>query len=224
MIGTPDTEPVIINEYFQAGALMPPEDYDYFLEHGWRHYAGHFCRYNFGDHDGRVYRVLPLRVKLDEFALSKSQRRIMRRNADVESTIGYRHIDDTINELFDAHKRRFTFRAPESIYEHVSWQGIVPTYTWQLTMRVGGVVKAASFFDCGDRSVSSIYTCFDPAETKRSLGILAILKTIEWGRRLGKAYYYPGYAYEEKSFYDYKKRIGSLEVYDWRGSWQPYEG
>jgi len=223
MIGTPDTEPLIINDYFQALFPMAPDEYDYYLENGWRHYAGHFTRYNFGDYDGDVYRVLPLRVRLDDWSPSRSQRRVLFKNTDVEASIGFILITDRVKALFDEHKRRFTFRPPDSIYDHVHWQGQIPTYTWQLTVQVDGVLKAASFFDCGERSISSIYTCFAREEGARSLGIYAILKTIEWGKKLGKDYYYPGYAYEEKSFYDYKKRIGALEVFDWRGDWSPRE-
>jgi arginine-tRNA-protein transferase len=50
-----------------------------------------------------------------------------------------------------------------------------------------------------------------------------ILHSILLSRAWGKAYYYPGYAYLEPSEYDYKKRLGALEYFDWRGHWLEFE-
>jgi len=78
---------------------------------------------------------------------------------------------------------------------------------------------AASFFDFGRTSVSSIYGIFDPDERTRSLGIFTMLKEIEFARETGRPLYYHGYAYEGESYYDYKKRFGAIEVFDWNGNW-----
>ena len=78
-----------------------------------------------------------------------------------------------------------------------------------------------TFIDCGVVSASAIYAFFDPVEKKRSLGIFTMLKTMEWATEQGMAYYYPGYAYVEPSFYDYKKQFAATESFDWRGNWTP---
>ncbi|MFM8393004.1 MAG: arginine-tRNA-protein transferase, partial [Acidobacteriota bacterium] len=64
---------------------------------------------------------------------------------------------------------------------------------------------------------------FEPDESARSLGIYLILSGIEYAKRLQLKYYYPGYAYREPSFYDYKKRFQALEAYDWEGRWGPFK-
>jgi arginine-tRNA-protein transferase len=79
-----------------------------------------------------------------------------------------------------------------------------------------------TFLDIGEFSTSAIYAIFDPAETKRSLGILMILHSIEFSRKRNCRYYYPGYAYQEPFAYDYKKRLGALEYLDWNNGWCPY--
>jgi len=84
---------------------------------------------------------------------------------------------------------------------------------------VNGELLAASFFDVGECSVSSIYGIFEPTETARGLGILTMLKEIEFALGQGKELYYHGYAYEGESFYDYKKRFSALEEFDWEGNW-----
>jgi arginyl-tRNA--protein-N-Asp/Glu arginylyltransferase len=60
---------------------------------------------------------------------------------------------------------------------------------------------------------------FDPDLPGRSLGILTMLKVIEFTIESGKEFYYQGYAYEGSSFYDYKKRFRGTESYDWNRNW-----
>ena len=49
-----------------------------------------------------------------------------------------------------------------------------------------------------------------------------ILRGIDYAKELGLKYYYPGYAYVEPSFYDYKKRFSGLEYLDWQAGWKPF--
>ena len=90
---------------------------------------------------------------------------------------------------------------------------------FEVSVRRNGELLAASFFDVGRTSVSSIYGIFDPEERTRSLGIFTMLKEIEFTRETGRTLYYHGYAYEGESYYDYKKRFGAIEVFDWNGNW-----
>ena len=63
---------------------------------------------------------------------------------------------------------------------------------------------------------------FDLAESKRSLGIYTMILEIMYAIEKKKKYYYPGYAYEKPSFYEYKKKFDNVEFYDWQsGIWLP---
>lgn len=211
----------IINEEFYAAAVEP-EVYDVLLAEAWRHFGTHFFRYNFGVYEDEIRRVLPLRIRIGNLTLSKSQRRVLRRNADLEALIKPFCITDEIHDLFDRHKRRFKSSVPDSIYDFLSRNpSSAPTMGLEITVRRHGKLLAAGFFDVGANSVSAIYGMFDPDETSRSLGIFTMLKVIEyaWGKR--KTHYYHGYAYEGESFYDYKKRFNAIEVFDWNGVWSP---
>jgi arginine-tRNA-protein transferase len=79
-----------------------------------------------------------------------------------------------------------------------------------------------TYLDIGQTATSAVYAMFDPAEAKRSLGILMMLRSIVFSRERGYRYYYPGYAYREPSAYDYKKRFMGLEYLDWTAGWKPY--
>ena len=210
----------IINEEFTAMAVTPTQ-LDALLADGWRHFGTHFFRYNFGIYEDRIERVIPLRIRLNELTASKSQRRTLRRNADLEVRFGRPVIDAEIHELFARHKLRFASGVPDNIYDFLS-RDTSPTEVQQISVLDAGRVVAASFLDVGETAVSSIYGIFEPQESTRGLGIFTMLKEIEFARDKGKTLYYHGYAYEGESYYDYKKRFNSLEAYDWHGRWYPF--
>lgn len=164
---------------------------------------------------------MPLRIRLGDFRFSKNQRRILKKNCDLDVEIQPTQITDETHELFEKHKSRFKSGVPNSIYDFITYAANEPTKGSEVAVRRNGKLLAASFFDVGEVSASSIYCIFDPDETSRSLGILTMLKEIEFGKENGKTFLYHGYAYEGESFYDYKKRFSALEYFDWKGTWLP---
>ena len=209
----------IINEEFYA-ATVEPATLDILLADAWRHFGTHFFRYNFGAYENEIRRVLPLRIRLADLKLSKSQRRVLRRNADLKTLISPFDITREIHDLFERHKQRFKSGVPNSIYDFIAPDAShSPTTVFEVIVRRDGKLVAASFFDVGKTSVSSIYGIFDPQERSRSLGIFTMLKEIEFAIEPGKEFYYHGYAYEGESYYDYKKRFIGLEQFDWNGNW-----
>lgn len=210
--------PQIINEEFYADHV-PPEALDALLADGWRHFGRHFFRYNYGVYNNELRRVLPLRIRIADFVLSKSQRRTNRQNQDLQTEIGKLAITPEIEGLFHRHKQRFRSGVPDSIYDFLAREGESPTDCRSVTVRKKGDLVAASFFDIGSGSLSSIYGIFEPDLAARRLGIFTILREIEYAREAGKSFLYHGYAYEGESFYDYKKRFNALEVFDWDESW-----
>ncbi len=208
----------IINEEFHA-AEVEPAILDHLLADGWRHFGTHFFRYNYGIYENEIRRVLPLRIRVNDLRFSKSQRRILNRNADLQTAIVPLDITSELHDLFHRHKLRFKSGVPDSIYDFVAREADKPTDCRCVMVHEHGKLVAASFFDVGGEAVSSIYGIFDPEMRSRSLGIFTMLKEIEFAREHAKPFYYHGYAYEGESFYDYKKRFGALEIYDWKGSW-----
>lgn len=220
MTGTPGSELIFINEDFHADAVTPAQ-LDLLLADGWRHFGTHFFRYSLNLYRDQIVRVMPLRVCLAGFSLSKSQRRVLKRNEDLSVAFAPIAITAETEELFERHKHRFDHDVPGSIYDFLSHDaGNSPTDGFQITARDGeNGLLAVSFFDIGAESVSAIYGCFEPEETRRSLGIFTMLKVIEYAAAAGKIFYYHGYAYDGESFYDYKKRFSAVERFDWKCDW-----
>lgn len=207
-----------INEEFYIGQVTPPQ-LDTLLASGWRHFGPQFFRYSLGIYESDIRRVIPLRVRLDGFSFSKSQRRVLRENHD--AAVELHPIEVTTAEsirLFERHKTRFRTGVPASISDFVSHP--MPCDALELDVRIDDRLVAVSYFDIGERTVSAIYGMFDPEFSYRSLGIFTMLKEIEYAIEKGKEFYYQGYAYEGQSFYDYKKRFRGTERYDWNGNWR----
>lgn len=213
-----------INEEFYLAKASPPQ-MDALLENGWRHFGTHFFRYNLGFYENEICRVLPLRIRLFDFSYSKSQRRVLKKNQDLQFVIRPIEITKEKKNLFDRHKQRFKSGVPDSLYNFLSFDAaLTPCKAFEICVYDNKNLLAASFFDVGDAAISSVYAIFEPEKTSRSLGIFTMLLEIDFAIKSGKQFYYQGYAYAEKSFYDYKKRFRALEKFDWNETWEDFAG
>lgn len=218
-----DRDFAFVNEEFYAPRVSPAQ-LDAVLASGWRHFGAHFFRYNLGFYETEIRLVQPLRIRLSDFTFSKSQRRILRRNRDLQTIIRPIEIDREKEDLFDRHKQRFKTGVPDSIRDFLGADAAnTPCEALEICVFDDEKLLAASFFDVGDASISGIYAVFAPEETARSLGILTMLLEIDYAIRSGKTFYYSGYAYAGNSFYDYKKRFAALEKFDWNGNWLKFQ-
>lgn len=218
-----EPEFVFINEEFQAEKVSP-DGIDTLWADGWRHFGDHFFRYSVGIHDFDVRIVMPLRIRLKDFSLTKSQRRVLNRNRDVTCKFRPINVTPAVNRLFDRHKTRFTSGVPASIIDFLGPSPeAMPVEALELAVFHADVLIAASYLDIGKTAVSGIYGMFEPTAERRSLGTFTLLKEIEFAIERGKDFYYLGYAYKGNSFYDYKKRFRGTEVFDWNGKWMPFK-
>lgn len=215
-----DSEISFISQQFFADHVAP-EQLDSLLEQGWRHFGTHFFRYSYAFYGLDVRQVIPLRIRLKDFSLSKSQRHTLNRNADLKTVVRPIKITAECELLFDRHKQRFESGIPDSIYDFVSNSpDVEPCAARELAVYdKNEKLVALSYFDIGERSSSGIYAMFEPEESRRRLGIFTMLKEIEHSAAEGKEFYYQGYAYEGSSFYDYKKRFRGTEAFDWKRNW-----
>jgi leucyl-tRNA---protein transferase len=212
-----------VNEGFEIPAVTQAQ-LDWLLANGWRHFGTQFFRYERTYSSSGWLHVQPLRLQVDSFSRSSSQTRIWKRNQDLRVVIQDALIDDEKHALFERHKTRFTDNIPESLYTFMSTSPAnTPCPNLEISLYDADTLVATHFLDIGATSTSSVNSIFEPTLTRRSLGVYTILLALHLSKQLGKTLYYPGYAYREPSGYDYKKRLGKLEVFDWRGAWRPLE-
>jgi arginine-tRNA-protein transferase len=213
-----------------------PAMMDSFWADGWRHFGTYFFREIFGVLGKRLTLHLALRINLEQFRLSKRLRRIRNRNNDAIIIIDNAHISAEKEYLFEEHSQKFTDNKPQKLTDFISQEpSIIPCSTKECRVEIvhetiasndidENELIAISFFDIGEEACSSVYAFYDIEESqKRSLGILTLMKEIEYAIDQGKKYMYLGYSFREHSHYDYKKQFAGLEFYTWQGEWLPIE-
>jgi arginine-tRNA-protein transferase len=218
-----DFPPLVFEHFLEE--TVSPERMDALWAAGWRHFGPEFFRTSLTEHGGRWDIVLPLRVDLARFVPRKSQRRVLRRNADLDVAVGPARITGADREMFARHKRRFRDNVPERLEDFLGDRpGEVPGPCLEFRCLRAGETVAVSYLDVGREAVSSVYGMFEPAEAGRGLGTFTLLRELAWARASGKRYAYPGYATVGASHYDYKKRLGALETLDWATlAWRRFE-
>ena len=167
-------------------------------------------------------RCVPLRVPVATFAPSRSQRRALRKNADVTMTV---RAPSCSEETF-AHYRRYLAHqhpgsAPDADYASFRdglYAEVVDTA--EAVYAVGDRVVAISLLDVCAQSVSAVYHFYEPDCARRSLGVFSALMEIEWARQLGVPHYYLGYWVEGAATMAYKAGYGPHETLV-DGCWRP---
>ena len=161
------------------------------------------------------------RILVKDFSPSRNQKRLLNKNSDIDWKswppslredyfrlyclyINARHVDG------DMH--------PPSLDQFESFlvegRSEARFYEMRLNSRLVGV----SVVDWINDGVSAIYTFFDPAEGKRSLGSFAILKLIEECRQKGLEHVYLGYWIRNSEKMNYKIRFIPLQLFI-EGNW-----
>jgi hypothetical protein len=155
---------------FLLGQAADRRHLDELLANGWRHFAESFYRYDRTLFDGSIREVMPLRIKLSDFVPSKSQRRILKRNCDLEIALNPAEIDEESVALFRSHRERFKSNAPNSLYDYLSIFGPAerPSPVGEMRVRREKKLVAVSYFDLGRNALSGIYAMFDPSEACNS--------------------------------------------------------
>ncbi len=179
---------------------------------------------------GHVYRpscpscraCVPVRLHVRDFRPDRSQRRCLRDNVDIvdRMTLPLRTA-----ESFALYRRYLVARHGDGPMAHTSENDFdhFVTSPWSPTrfmeFRLHDRLLAVAVCDTAVDSISAVYTFFDPDESARSLGTLAILRQIAWARRTGRDYLYLGYWIDGHPKMHYKSRFRPQQVFDgtqWR--------
>ena len=203
---------------------VPAEAMDRLWASGWRHFGRYFFRYSSQQaSSGELQKVTPLRIRLCAWEPTKSQRRILRRNADLRIEVVPVQVDGEVRAMFERHRRRFRENVPEGLENFLGEEPERgPCVCLAVHVFEGERRIAVSFLDVGRLAGSSVYALFEPEEARRSLGIFTMLQEIAFCRDAGFEFLYPGYATQESSAYDYKKQFRAMEWLAFEtGEWRP---
>lgn len=181
-------------EYRVVTGLGEPE-FRELLRRGWRR------------HGAQVFRpacpvctqCVSLRVDVGRFTLSKSQRRCLRRNADVTVLIRSPSLTDQHVRVYNAWHEDMSIRRgwspsetdPDS-YALGFLSGRTPVAREMLYLR-GDRLVGVGLVDLVGDGLSSAYFYHDPAWRDRGPGVFSALQEIEFCRATGRRWWYAGY-------------------------------
>lgn len=158
---------------------------------------------------------LAARIPVAEFRPSRAQRRCHARNVDLALCLEA-GLD---SEHFNLYRRYLQARHPGGGMDpddHGTFQSfLAPPWgrTLVLALRgAAGKLLAGAITDRLPDGLSAVYTYFDPAAERRSLGTYAILRQVLLARELCLPYLYLGYWVPGSPSMDYKRSFQPLEV------------
>jgi arginine-tRNA-protein transferase len=138
---------------------------------------------------------IPLRVPVDRFHASKSQRRACRANADLSLSLDSPAPSEEKYRLYRRYVTDWHRGGDAGSYEDFTWflyQSPVPSLEF-CYRDSHGTLLAVGICDRAGEALSSVYFYFDPRAAHRRLGTFGAVTEIEHARATGLRYYYLGY-------------------------------
>ncbi len=170
---------------------------------------------------------LSARIRVADFEPSKSQRRTVRKNADLTREATSPWATEEQYALFRAYldsRHADGGMADMDIFEFAAMIEETPIRSRVIEYAAhtsdGKSLAAVCLTDVLDDGLSMVYSFYDPARTADSLGTYVILDHIDIAREAGLPYIYLGYWVPGSPKMGYKARFSSVEVYR-GGAWQP---
>ncbi|MCG7199377.1 arginyltransferase [Marinobacter pelagius] len=178
---------------------------------GFRRSGSHYYR----PHCEHCNACIPVRLKTDEFQPDRSQRRVLKRNGDLQCALVPARFAE---EYYSLYARYINERHsdgdmyPPSRDQFTSFLVEGATDSWFLEMRLDGKLVGLAAIDVLDDGLSAIYTVFAPELDHRSLGTFAILWQIEEAKRRRLPHLYLGYWIKQCRKMNYKTRFQPIEA------------
>ncbi len=169
---------------------------------------------------------VPVRINVADYRDSRSLRRVRRRNGDLCDAI--RPAVGTAEQysLFRRYQSGRHASSKMAAMTFADYRGMVdetPVSSFVLEVRDdSGRMLAACLTDWLEDGLSAVYSFFDPAESRRSLGTFMVLRLIDIARAAELDVVYLGYWISGSGTMDYKQRFPAVEhLVD--AQWAPLE-
>jgi arginine-tRNA-protein transferase len=173
---------------------------------------------------GGCQACVPVRIPVELYVPDRKARRTLKANADLAVEIGPAQATDEQFRLFRAYQ---VARHPESDMARMNGADYVAMIedgsggSVVLALRdAEGGLRGVMLTDVLEDGLSAVYSFFDPAEPKRSLGTLMILALVTEAARRGLPFVYLGYWIADARKMTYKRAFHPLEALTSAG-WMP---
>ena len=152
-----------------------------------------------------------IRIELDQYRLSKSQRRVLKKgNQALRVELGPPTLSDRRVELYNLHKHHRNLVGDGDPIDRAGYQAFLVdscTESFELRYYCDDLLIGLAVVDRAEDSLSAVYTYFDPAFDRYSIGTYSILKQLEMCKRWGLRYLYLGLYVHGSSTMNYKTRF-----------------
>ena len=184
--------------------IISSQLYSGLTERGFRRSGSHIYK----PHCENCNKCIPIRLDVSTFRANKTQRRVLKQNSDLECRVEKTEFTRTNYTLFEKyiearHKDGDMYPATEDQFKSFLLSPWGNTHSINFYLK--GALVSSAVTDIQLRSISAIYTFFEPDQSDRSLGTLSILKQIELASSLNLKHVYLGYWINESDKMDYKK-------------------
>jgi arginine-tRNA-protein transferase len=166
---------------------------------------------------------IPIRLLPGQFLPDRNQRRVVRKNSDIEVSISKVTMDA---EHLSLCGRFLQARYPQ---EHNNAEGYYGGFfcntivdSARVDFRLDGRLVGGSIIDLGENWMNAVYFYFDPDEAARGLGTFNILTLVDLCRELEIEYLYLGYYIKNVRAMSYKQRFRPHELF-LEGKWRLQE-
>ncbi len=199
---------------YRLAMSLSEQRYAHLLERGWRR----FGRTLFRPVCGSCRECQSLRVDINAFRPTKSQRRARNRNSEVKLSVQPLSITPEHIELYNAyhldmhHRRQWPFR---KITEDEYFESFVDgdfSFSREFQYRLDGRLVGLGIVDMPCDVMSSIYFIHDPQLRDQSFGTMSVLRELDYGRETDRRWLYMGYYIRDCGSMNYKNRFGPHQI------------
>ena len=205
---------------YRLVADLLPGEYDEKLSQGWRRFGSIL----FSPRCESCSECLSIRIPVESFSPSRSQRRVLRKNRDLVLEVEDPKLDEERLDLYTRHHadretRRGWPSAAMGFEEYYETFCLNAVETLEFSYRLADRLVAVAYVGKAEASLNSIYAFTDPALSARSLGVYDVLCEIEEARRLAKSHLYLGYYVRGCKSMEYKASYRPHQILGSEG-WQ----
>ncbi|WP_332889040.1 arginyltransferase [Methyloprofundus sedimenti] len=159
-------------------------------------------------------KCIPARLAVEDFQLSRQQRRTLKKNTDIEAKIKpakYEQAHYDLYQLYQLSRHTGGDMANTTEENYINFLSSDWCNTLFVEFSCNNELAGVAVIDLLDNALSAVYTFFDPKFSARSLGVYAVLWQIEYAKSLGLDWLYLGYWIESCQKMSYKINYQPLQ-------------
>lgn len=191
---------------------------------------GDFNRHGFRRSGDLIYRphcrdcaaCIPVRIPVEEFAPTRGQKRVWKKNEDIQVQVCQ---PEYVQEHFELFLRYQDKRHPGSSMGNPNPEKYMRFLVGErietqfVELRRQDHLLGVAVIDLLPDGLSAVYTFYEPDLRARGLGVYSIMWEVEYARSLRLPYLYLGYWIKESPKMAYKMNYSPLEAYQ-NGRWE----